>query len=196
MTVEVWNAIAAWGTFLVIAATAIAALIQLRHMRVGNQITILNELRETSEESNFQNALTFVYSELQELLEQAQFRYEVTHREARSKETHMQIQRANSVGNFYDVLGLYIRERYVDQNMAVELWANMVVPAWTALEPLEALYRRSGQVTGWENFERLAVLSQDWLLAHSTGNYDKRYRRLTVVDKWREADENYKPLIT
>lgn len=190
MRIDVWNVIAAWGTFLVIAATAIAALIQLRHMRVGNQITILNELRETSEDPNFQQALAFCYGDLQELLEQPQFRFEVTHREARSKETHMAIHRANSVGNFYDVLGLYIREGYVDQDMAVELWANMVIPAWTALEPLEALYRRSGQITGWENFERLTVLAQDWLSVHRAGNYDKRYRRLTVSDKWREADEN------
>lgn len=194
MHVELWNAIAAWGTFLVIAATAIAALIQLRHMRVGNQITILNELRETYETPHFQETLAFIYADLQELLEQPQFRYEVTHREVRSKENHMNIERANSVGNFYDILGLYIREGYVDKTIAVELWAKVVVSAWRALEPLKALYRRSGRMTGWENFEWLTVLSQDWLSTHRDGRYDKRYRRLTVVDKWQEADNDYKPL--
>jgi hypothetical protein len=35
---ELLNAVAAVGTFLVIGVTAIVALVQLRHMRVSNQL--------------------------------------------------------------------------------------------------------------------------------------------------------------
>lgn len=38
MTMEVWATVASVGTFVVIAATAIVAFVQLRHARAGNQI--------------------------------------------------------------------------------------------------------------------------------------------------------------
>lgn len=40
-------AIATAGTFIVISASAVAALIQLRHTHAGNQIAALTEVRET-----------------------------------------------------------------------------------------------------------------------------------------------------
>ena len=46
MSTELVNTFATLGTFVVIAATAIAAIVQLRHMRGSNQIVALNELRE------------------------------------------------------------------------------------------------------------------------------------------------------
>ncbi len=38
MSLEAWSTIAAIGTFVVIAATAIAAFVQLRHIRLSNQL--------------------------------------------------------------------------------------------------------------------------------------------------------------
>jgi hypothetical protein len=39
MNFEAWNTAAAVGTFVVIAASAIAALVQLRHLRTSNQLS-------------------------------------------------------------------------------------------------------------------------------------------------------------
>jgi len=64
MTAEWISAVAAAGTFLVILASAIAALVQLRHMRGSNQIVALTECRETMESAEFGDALTFVSYEL------------------------------------------------------------------------------------------------------------------------------------
>ena len=49
MSVELLSTLASVGTFIVIGATAIAAIIQLRHMRGSNQIIALTECRETLE---------------------------------------------------------------------------------------------------------------------------------------------------
>jgi hypothetical protein len=49
MSLELFNSLATFGTFLVIAGTAIAAIVQLRHARSGNQIEALAELREGTE---------------------------------------------------------------------------------------------------------------------------------------------------
>jgi len=37
MSIEAWAAFAQIGTFVVIAATAVAALVQLRHLRAGQR---------------------------------------------------------------------------------------------------------------------------------------------------------------
>jgi len=47
------NTAAAVGTFLVIGATAIAALVQLRHMRVNNQIEGLLSVLARVEDEHF-----------------------------------------------------------------------------------------------------------------------------------------------
>ncbi|MBV8172813.1 MAG: hypothetical protein JO219_12880, partial [Candidatus Eremiobacteraeota bacterium] len=46
MSLELWNTFATMGTFVVISATAIAALVQLRHARASYQITALAELNK------------------------------------------------------------------------------------------------------------------------------------------------------
>jgi hypothetical protein len=64
MSLELVNTLATFGTFLVIAATAIAAVVQLRHARSSNHIAALNELRETMESPDFVVARHFVETEL------------------------------------------------------------------------------------------------------------------------------------
>jgi hypothetical protein len=59
MSLELVNTFATLGTFLVIAATAIAAIVPVRHMRGSNQIVALNELRETTETAGFRAAQLF-----------------------------------------------------------------------------------------------------------------------------------------
>lgn len=41
MPLEAWGTIASVGTFVVVAATAIAALVQLGHLRAANQVSAL-----------------------------------------------------------------------------------------------------------------------------------------------------------
>lgn len=60
MSLELWTTIASVGTFLVITATAVAAVIQLYHIRSSNQIAILTEFREAIEKPEFSAALDFV----------------------------------------------------------------------------------------------------------------------------------------
>jgi hypothetical protein len=53
MSLELLNTFATFGTFVVITATAVAALVQLRHARSSNQIAALNELRKAQETPEF-----------------------------------------------------------------------------------------------------------------------------------------------
>ena len=97
MSLELANTLATIGTFVVIAATAIAAVLQLRHARSSNQIAALNELRETTETPEYMEAAHFVQGGLGAKLRDPAFRYQVTKRSARTDETRALIAKANAL---------------------------------------------------------------------------------------------------
>ena len=76
MSLELVNTLATLGTFLVIVATAIAAIVQLRHARSSNQIAALNELRELQETAEFRAAQTFISTKLSSMVQDPAFRYQ------------------------------------------------------------------------------------------------------------------------
>ncbi|HTU81195.1 MAG TPA: DUF4760 domain-containing protein [Candidatus Acidoferrales bacterium] len=191
MPLELTNTLATVGTFVVIAATAIAAIVQLRHMRGNNQITALNELRETMETPDFQAASHFVGAELPAKMLDPAFRYQVVHRFARTDENRPLITKVNSIGNFYENMGLLLKTGLVEQELVMEMWSANVVLDWRNLAPITAMARRTMGDALWENFEYLAVLSQDWIAAHPKGSYPSGVRHLALDDEWLEADTQY-----
>ena len=56
MSLELVNTLASLVTATVIGATAIAAIVQLRHMRMGNQITALLSLQNEFDSKDFRDA--------------------------------------------------------------------------------------------------------------------------------------------
>ncbi|MFY9720679.1 MAG: hypothetical protein WAK16_13655 [Candidatus Cybelea sp.] len=192
MTLELVNTFGTLGTFIVIAATAIVAIVQLRHMRGSNQITALNELRETMETPDFQAASHFVGTELPAKLRDPAFRYQMVHRLARTDENRPLITRINSVGNLYEGMGLLVKTGFVEKDLVMGIWSANVTNDWGNLVPITAMARRSaGDAMVWENFEYLAVLAQDWAAVHPKGTYPAGVRRLALKDEWLEADRQY-----
>ena len=72
MPFELINSVASVGTFAVIAASAIAAMIQLRYLRTSNQIALSTKLQEISESADFVDARCFVAYELADVLRDPQ----------------------------------------------------------------------------------------------------------------------------
>jgi Domain of unknown function (DUF4760) len=190
MSLELVNSLATFGTFLVIAATALAAMIQLRHARSSNHIAALNELRETQETPHFQAALQTL-TELHAKLLDPQFRYEVGDLRARTDETRSFFTKLNSIGNYYEGMGVLVKTGLVDANLVLEMWCSQAVQNWKRLEPVTAILRRHGGDGLWENFEYLATLAQDWIAAHPSGTYPRGRRRIAIKDEWLEADTQY-----
>ncbi|HEV2909756.1 MAG TPA: hypothetical protein VGX02_10825, partial [Candidatus Eremiobacteraceae bacterium] len=73
MSLELLSAIAAIGTFVVIAATAVAAIVQLRHLRSSNQISAITGIQETIESPEFEAARRFIHSDLPLLMKEPRF---------------------------------------------------------------------------------------------------------------------------
>jgi len=183
MSLELVNTLATFGTFLVIAATAIAAVVQLRHARGSNHIAALNELRETSETPEFQAANQFVLGQLNAQLQDPAFRYQLEVRSARTAEVSLLIAKAVVVANFWENVGVLVKTGLVDRELVLQIYTAQVIGAWERLGPVAAIRRR---VTGdvlWENFEYFTVLAHDWLAAHPKGTYPASVRRIGLKDE-------------
>jgi hypothetical protein len=190
MSLELWNTLATFGTFVVITATAIAALIQLRHMRGSNQISALSDLYAKRQAPEFVLASHFVFTGLPAKMQDPAFRYQIAHREARTAENAELIAHILIVGSFYEEMGLFVKAGLVDPDLVCDMHAPNIVAGWNALlEPL-SVFRYDSPAWG-ENFEYLAVVAEDWAAKHRLGAYPAHTRRIDVPSTWRDADDRY-----
>ena len=191
MSLELVNTLATFGTFVVIAATAIAAIVQLRHARSSNQIAALNELRETFEKADFIDAEQFVKRELSTKVQDPAFRYQYTERSTTTEETRALFIKIGSVESFYEAMGMLVKTGLVEEGLVLDYFSSSIIESWEKIAPIVAIARRRAGDALWENFEYLAVLSQDWVAAHPKGTYPAGVRRIELKDEWLEADKQY-----
>jgi hypothetical protein len=154
MNAEWVTALSTLGTFVVIAASAIAALLQLRHTRGSNQIVALTECREKLESNEFQDARRFVQRDLQKVLEDPEM-VAALHDPVLPDD----FRPAVYVANFFESMGAFVRYNIIDRKIACDLWCGVVLASWNALLPVTRI-RREYDPGIRENFEYLAVLSK------------------------------------
>jgi len=95
----------------------------------------------------------------------------------------------NIVGNFFESMGSFVKHDIIDDEIACDLWAGIVVTAWDSLTPVLAILRRAAGSALWENFEYFSGKAKTWSARHEGGTYPKDQPRLPVEDVWKEADE-------
>ena len=178
MSLDAWAAFAQVGTFVVIAATAIAALIQLKHLRAANDMSASNMFIQEYEGPDLRDAFSFVRTQLAKRLEDPAFREEL-----RSSQLDRSIHPEIAICNFFDQYGGYYRQGAVNRTMFMRHNAGVVLRFWELLEPVVALVAEpSGSNTSFEQFEYVAVQAQDWVANHPKGDYPKGMRRI-IYDK-------------
>jgi hypothetical protein len=192
MSLELVNTLATFGTFLVIAGTAIAAIVQLRHARSSNQIEALAEISAERDNPETRSAERFVLHGLSEKLKDPSFRYQLANTEAMTAEMQSSLSDIRRVGNFFENIGALVKNGLADKEMVLDIFSNQVLNNWEQLTPAIAIVRQSRQNNAiWENFEYLAVLSQDWRTAHPHGNYPAGVRHIDLKYPWAEADKQF-----
>lgn len=175
MSAEWVTAIATAGTFVVIAASAAAALVQLRHMRGNNQILALTECREKLESEEFQEWRDFIALQLPELLKDPAIREKLDF-----PRFPTELRAVGNVANFFESMGAFVRFNIIDRRIACDLWCGVVVASWNQLLPVIRV-RRKRDPGIWENFEYLAVLSAEFMERHPT-SYPERMRRMPLEE--------------
>jgi hypothetical protein len=183
MTPEWVAAIASVATFLVIGATAIVTLIQLRHMRNGNQIAVFNEIRHRMETPDFQDALRFIRYEVPQKLNDSVFRVRLLDR------TSSEGKAVVDVGNFLDsAVAPLVKHGIVDRNLACDLFYYPVVMCWDTLASYIASSRSIVGYRMWEDFEYLALLCKNFRSRFPHGTYPRGAAALPLPEPWAEAN--------
>ena len=189
MSLELINTVAGLTTVTIVAVTALAALIQLRHLRTGNQINALLSIGEKLTSREFTDALASANRGLEVALADPEFRdYEIAiHRrlpppkvDSRYVDPH---HACILVGNTFELMGVLVKNRIIDQKIFLDLYCGIVLGAWKLLASRTALGRDVGDPATWECFEYLAVLSEDWLTKHP-GSYPSGVRRYPLHNPW------------
>jgi hypothetical protein len=183
MSLELVTAISSVVTALVIGATAIAAMIQLRHMRMSNQITALLAIQDEFDSQDYRAADTLIRQEFPAIFEEDGFcEYLVAvmnDREAVENARYTQARvAARLVGNTYENLGALVKRNIIDRAVFLDVYSWIIADAWNNLEGWVALTRWAvNEVSIYENFEYIAVISQDHL-AENPVIYPAGLRRL------------------
>jgi hypothetical protein len=156
VTPEWVAAIAAVGTLIVIAASAFAALVQLRHIRSANQLTGLLHFSEVFESDEIQGATNFIEHRLSDKLRDPDFVKGLLEVNTDRRE-HPELR----VCDFLEQQGSYIKYGMIDRDQYIDLVGAYVTSMWEALKEVVAL-RRVARDTGtmYENFEFLACLAK------------------------------------
>lgn len=162
-------------TALVIAASAAAALIQIRHMRKGNEIELMQKWTEAIESPEFEQARAFVLNDLQRMLA------DPVRVRGFSWENGLppELIPMRGVCNHFEAVGAFIKLGSVDPRVACELWSFVVLECWRAVAPVAAFVRKStGREAIWENFEYLAALATEHIASHPEGTYPSGVPRM------------------
>jgi hypothetical protein len=172
MTLELWNTIFAGATFAVIAATAIAALVQLRHLRASNQLAALLTILEQWKDPQLQEYISFVRHQLTERMKDPQFRADY----AGNADRHVHLEL--HVCDWWEQIGSFLKYGLIDEAALMDTTCWQVSTMWGLLWPSIKLLREKSGPSAYENFEYMAVKGTLWMRAHPSGSYPKSMPRM------------------
>ena len=190
MSLQLFDSIATFATFIVIAATAVAAIFQLRHSRGGNQIAALTVLRNAYQSPEFSNARRFVVTKLEEQSHNPEFRYQWANYSARTGEFNDPIDCVRLVGNYFEDMGAFVAAGLLDSNLVNMIYAADLTECWSKMQTLVTMTRRKIPIA-WEYFEYAAMLAERWIIEHAEGSYPANAPRFVITDDWLESDLQY-----
>jgi len=160
---EAVTALASAATSVVVAATAVAALVQLRHLRQSNQLEALLTILRMPYDHVLNDAFNFCHHDLQERLKDPEFLPSLD-----IVPVDRQVHKELWVLDYYERIGSYMKycliepEVYLDSSSPERYW-NLTKPV------VKRLRARSGPYV-YENFEYLVALARPWDERHPDGN--------------------------
>lgn len=165
MTVEAWNAAASVGTFVVILATAVIAVGQLRHIRLANQLSGMQSTLDMLQDPSVRELVNFVRHDLAQRMKDEAFRSSLLEVPIDRRE-HPELY----LCDMYNHVGSFVRSGLIDEKIYLQTdWYNVSL-YWGLLKDSIALGRRNRPHI-FENFEWLASRAARWQAAHPHGDY-------------------------
>ena len=189
MSYELINTIALVGTFLVIGASAVAAVVQLRHMRAATELQAVLSVERDFRAGELQEALRYVQSDLPFRMRDPAYRAELEAIGFADARTHLEV----NVLNWFNELGTLLKNKIVSADAFMDMFARLVVHYWDLLAPVVAVMRRKRGASQYHNFEYLAVCARAWMSDHPAGLFPGRMQRTALADPWSEVDARSRP---
>jgi hypothetical protein len=177
MTLEALNTAAAIGTFVVITASAVAALVQLRHLRTSNQLSGLITVFGMLQDPSVRELGNIVRHELPEQMKDDAFRASLLAIPVdRSKHPELYL------CDMYNHIGSFVRSGLIDEHAYLQTdWYNVNL-YWRLLADVIAI-TRTNRPHVFENFEYLAARAKAWVEAHPDGDYPRGEQRLLPIQR-------------
>jgi len=190
VSLEVISTTATLFTAVVIGATAAAAIVQLRHLRTGNDITAMLNIGAHFGSAEFKHAEELIVHKLTPAMSDSVFREYVTAfaRDPAPREVsrdYVDLRRAAvQIGNVYEELGILVKAGIVNKILFLDRYSGVIVRGWNRLADFTALIRDIvDDPSIWENFEYITVLAEDWLKARPS-SYPHGVRHLELRNRW------------
>jgi hypothetical protein len=178
------SALAETGTLVVILASVVAALVQLRHIRAGNQLQGLLSLERDFREPEVQAALSYVQSQLGQRLEDPLYRRQLAAIGFIDPALHPEM----IACNWLNEMGTLVKRGLVSEDTFMDLFARLIVHSWGQLAPAIAIMRRTRGPLQYHDFEFLAARASAWLKKNPQGMSPHSFSRNPIPDRWLEID--------
>jgi hypothetical protein len=178
------TAFATLGTVVVIGASAVAALIQLRHMRASNELEAVLSLQQDFQSPEVQTALQYVQEQLPLRLQEERYREELAAIGFISVDRHPEL----VVCNWFTQMGTFLKHGLISESTLMDLYARLIRYYWKSLAPAIAIMRRKRGDGQYSEFEYLALRAAAWLEHHNDGAFPRGVVRRPLPDPWRESD--------
>ena len=198
MSPEVVTAIASLVTALVIAATAVAAVVQLRHMRSGNLIEAVLSFRAMLEDDEHRKANRLLRGgDLARELEDPRFRrylYRLAKRLPQDEIPQKYVdlmEAAVALGNSFELIGGMIRNHVVAPEVFLANYWWVVTNTWERMKEYIAMMRQyTGADSLFEDFEYLTVVSGEWAKRHPN-SYARGVARMPLTNPYPLAEQSF-----
>jgi hypothetical protein len=184
MSTDTITTFATLATVFIIGASAIAALIQLRHMRASNQLEAVLSLTQDFRSPEVQTALRYVQERLPSRLEDPDYRDELSAIGFINTDIHPELLACN----WFNEMGVLVKHGLISEGTFMDLFARLIRYYWRALEPAVALMRRKRGAGQYHDFEYLALRAEAWIARYPQGFFPSGTERKPLSDPWSDID--------
>ncbi|HZT12446.1 MAG TPA: hypothetical protein VFA29_06575 [Candidatus Baltobacteraceae bacterium] len=175
MSLEQWSVLASVGTFLVITATALAAFVQLRHLRRSNQLAGLQSTFDMLMDPTVRELVSYVRHDLADRMQDDAFRSTLLDIPI-DRRQHPELY----LCDMYNHVGSFVRNGLIDERIYLQTeWYNVNL-YWGLLCDVIGVVR-SNRPFLFENFEWLAARAKLWRDGHPGGDYPPDTPRMSAT---------------
>jgi len=172
VSLEFWTLVISALTLIIIAASAIAAIVQLRHLRAGNQLSGLITVFGMLQDPSVRELVNHVRHDLVDRVKDRDFRESLLEIPI-DRQKHPELY----LCDMYNHIGSFVRSGLIDERTYLQTdWYNVTL-YWGLLAEVIAIARTNRPYL-FENFEYLAARAKAWVENHPQGDYPRGEQRV------------------